>query len=206
VFSRDGDFCPLMNIMDLCKHHKAHLIIDEAHSTGVVGEKGEGLAQHLHLHKDIFARVHTFGKACGCHGAIVLGSQNLRDFLINFARSLIYSTALPPHAIASIGWSYSQFPMMVNERKKLESLINYFQSATISFPRPVSNTPIQIVIVEGNQEVKRLANRLQENNLDIRPILYPTVPKGKERLRIVLHSFNSMDEVGLLIKLLSYIQ
>ena len=203
VFSMDGDFCPLLEIINLCKLYNAHLILDEAHATGVVGRKGEGLAQHLNFHKDVFARVHTFGKACGCHGAVVLGSQSLRDYLINFARSFIYSTALPPHAIATIAWSYSVFPLMNEERNHLSNLINHFQEAKISFQKLSSFTPIQVVIVEGNSEVKRIASLLQENKLDIRPILYPTVPKGKERLRIVFHSFNTMEQVDLLIKLLS---
>ena len=202
VFSMDGDYCPLQEIVDLCIKYNAHLIIDEAHATGVVGAKGEGLTQHLGLQKHVFARVHTFGKACGCHGAVVLGSNALRDYLINFARSFIYSTALPPSAVAAIANSYSLFPTMNKEREHLHNLINYFQSTTIFYPKLVSHTPIQVVIVEGNTEVKRVADLLQNNNLDVRPILYPTVPKGKERLRIVLHSFNTLEEVELLVGLL----
>lgn len=203
VFSMDGDLCPLAELVDLCKPYNAHLIIDEAHATGVVGDKGEGLVQQLNFHQQVFARVHTFGKGCGCHGAVVLGSNFLRDYLINFARSFIYSTALPPHAIATISKSYELFPTMNKERKHLQLLIDYFQSANINYPKLISNTPIQVVIVEGNAEVKRVANLLQDYNLDVRPILYPTVPKGKERLRIVLHSFNTLEEVKLLVSLLS---
>ena len=203
VFSMDGDYCPLPEIVALCKQYHAHLIIDEAHATGVVGENGEGLAQHLQLQDYIFARVHTFGKACGCHGAVVLGSNLLRDYLINFARSFIYSTALPPAAIQVIANSYALFPSMNKEREQLNILINYFQSATIAYPKLVSTTPIQVVIVSGNSEVNRVANLLQTNNLDVRHILYPTVPKGSERLRIVLHSFNTVEEVKLLVDLLA---
>ena len=203
VFSMDGDFCKLPEIVALCKQYTAHLIIDEAHATGVVGKKGEGLVQHLHLQDEIFARVHTFGKACGCHGAVVLGSIALRNYLINFARSFIYSTALPPAAIHVIANSYTLFPTMNKEREHLNILINYFQSAIIAYPKLVSTTPIQVVVVSGNTEVKRVADLLQRNNLDVRPILYPTVPKGSERLRIVLHSFNTLEEVKLLVGLLA---
>ncbi|MFP5041835.1 aminotransferase class I/II-fold pyridoxal phosphate-dependent enzyme [Parasediminibacterium sp. JCM 36343] len=202
VFSMDGDYCPLQEIVALCQRYQAHLIIDEAHATGVVGIKGEGLVQSLQLENQVFARVHTFGKACGCHGAVVLGSIDLRNYLINFARSFIYSTALPPHAVAVIKKSYETFPFMEAEREHLSKLINLFQSATIHYPKLVSTTPIQVVIVAGNKEVKQVAQLLQQNNLDVRPILYPTVPKGKERLRIVLHSFNSKEEVQLLVGLL----
>jgi 8-amino-7-oxononanoate synthase len=199
VFSMDGDFCPLQQLVQLCKKYHAHLIVDEAHATGVVGERGEGLVQHLQLQNEIFTRVHTFGKACGCHGAAVLGSQRLKDHLINFARSFIYSTALPEHAAAMIKKSYETFRYLVDERKHLQHLINLFQSSKISYEKLSSSTPIQIVIVPGNDAIKNLSQRLQEKSFDVRPILYPTVPKGKERLRIVLHAFNTDTEVQQLI-------
>ncbi len=202
VFSMDGDMCPLQEIVILCQQYKAHLMVDEAHATGIIGAKGEGLVQHLALQQKVFARVHTFGKACGCHGAVVLGSSVLRDYLINFARSFIYSTALPPHAVAHIEKSYQTFPEMVAERVHLQGLINYFQAAPMAYEKLVSQTPIQAVIVPSNHAVKQLANKLQDAGFDIRPILYPTVPKGKERLRIVLHSFNTMAEVERLVQLL----
>ena len=199
VFSMDGDICPLQQLIQVCKKYNAHLIIDEAHATGVVGERGEGLVQHLQLQDTIFARLHTFGKACGCHGAAVLGSQRLKDYLINFARSFIYSTALPEHTAAIIKRSYETFPCLHNERKHLHQLIHFFQSANIPFEKLSSSTPIQVVIVPGNDAIKILSERLQQKKFDVRPILYPTVQKGKERLRIVLHSFNSEREVESLV-------
>jgi 8-amino-7-oxononanoate synthase len=202
VFSMDGDICPVKEIISLSKKYNAHLILDEAHATGVIGEKGEGLAQHLQLQNDVFCRIHTFGKACGCHGAAVLGSNQLRDYLINFARSFIFSTSLPEHSIALIKASYETFPNMVDERDHLQKLIAQFQSENINYEKLISTTPIQIVIIHGNDEAKKLAEKLQQNNLDVRAILYPTVPKGKERLRIVLHSFNTTDELNKLIDLL----
>jgi 8-amino-7-oxononanoate synthase len=202
VFSMDGDTCPLPEITALCDRYNAHLILDEAHATGVIGDKGEGVAQQIGLHSNIFCRMHTFGKACGCHGAVVLGSNLLRNYLINFARSLIYSTSLPPHAVGVIKASYALFPTMNDERRHLHKLIQQLQSATISYEKLVSQTPIQGVVVPGNEAVKKLAAYLQQNGLDVRPILYPTVPKEKERLRIVLHSFNTEGEVGKLVEVL----
>jgi 8-amino-7-oxononanoate synthase len=204
VFSMDGDRCPLPEIVALCQQYQAHLIVDEAHATGVIGAKGEGLVQDVGLQANVFARVHTFGKACGCHGAVVLGSKLLRDYLINFARSFIYSTALPPHVAAAIEKSYQIFPEMIAERAHLQSLISYFQAAPLAYEKLVSQTPIQAVIVPSNDAVKQLANKLQDAGFDIRPILYPTVPKGKERLRIVLHSFNTMEEVERLVVMLRH--
>ena len=199
VFSMDGDFCALQQLVALSKKYHAHLIIDEAHATGVIGERGEGLVEQLYLQDEIFCRIHTFGKACGCHGAAVLGSLQLRDYLINFARSFIYSTALPEHDVVVVRASYQTFPSMKNERKYLQEIIAAFQSAEINYQKLPSSTPVQGVIVPGNDEAKILAQRLQENNLDIRPILYPTVAKGAERLRIVLHAFNTKEELQLLI-------
>jgi 8-amino-7-oxononanoate synthase len=203
VFSMDGDFCCLHEIINLCKKHNAHLIIDEAHATGVIGENGEGLAQKENMQDEIFCRIYTFGKACGVHGAAIVGSKKLRDYLINFARSFIYSTALPAHAVAAVNASYQTFPFLYNERNHLKELVHYFQQATLNFKKLLSETPIQVVIIPGNDLVKQVASQLQNANLDVRPILYPTIPAGKERLRIVLHSFNTKEQVQLLIENLS---
>ena len=203
VFSMDGDLCPLQEIVFLCQKYKAHLIIDEAHATGVIEEKGAGLVQQLQLQNEIFCRIHTFGKACGCHGAVVLGSHRLKSFMINFARSFIYSTSLPPHAVALIQKSYEVFPNMIEERSRLNALIQQFQSAAICFEKLNSQTPIQVVMIPGNEAVKAVAAKLQQQKLDVRPILYPTVPKGMERLRIVLHAFNTKEEVEKLTALLN---
>ncbi len=202
VFSMDGDFCPLAELVAIAEKQKAHLIIDEAHATGIIGEQGEGLVQHLQLQDKIFARIHTFGKACGCHGAVVLGSDLLRDYLINFARSLVFSTSLPEHSVAMIKESYEIFPKMNEARANLQKLIHQFQSTPIRFEKLPSATPIQIVIIPGNEEVKKVAAALQAHNLDVRAILYPTVPKGRERLRIVLHAFNVADDIIGILNLL----
>lgn len=202
VFSMDGDVCPLAEMAALCGRYNAHLIIDEAHATGVVGAQGEGLVQQLQLQQQVFCRVHTFGKACGCHGAVVLGSQRLRQYLVNFARSFIYTTALPGHAVAAIQASYQTFPAMQAERAHLQWLIQRFQQAALRYEKPVSQTPIQVVLVPGNEAVKAVAARLQNEQLDVKPILYPTVPRGSERLRIVLHAFNTEAELNRLLDVL----
>jgi 8-amino-7-oxononanoate synthase len=201
VYSMDGDMAPLISIAALCDSFNAHLIVDEAHATGVTGEKGEGLVQQLQLESRCFARIHTFGKAVGCHGAVVLGSSNLRDYLINFSRAFIYTTALPPTAIAAIMASYDLFPYMTSARQHLTSLISHFQNAGLNVLP--SETPIQVVLAPGNEVIRKLAAKLQAANLDVRAIMHPTVPRGKERLRIVLHSYNSKEEVDELIAILA---
>ncbi len=201
VFSMDGDIAPLAEIVALCERFNANLIVDEAHATGVVGEKGEGLVQQLNLQEKCFARVHTFGKACGVHGAIVLGSNTLKDYLVNFARPFIYTTALPEVSIAAIKASYKVFPFLTKERAHLNELIHQFQKSKVKSQK--SKTPIQIVIIPGNKEAREIAGKLQQYNLDVRAILYPTVPKGNERLRIALHSFNTAQEVETLLSILT---
>jgi 8-amino-7-oxononanoate synthase len=203
VFSMDGDIAPLKIISELCEKYNANLIVDEAHATGVVGEKGEGLVQQLNLQEKCFARMHTFGKALGCHGAVILGSETLKNYLINFSRAFIYTTSLPEISVEAIKNSYKLFPKMNGERKHLQQLIGSFQNATLIFEKFKSLTPIQVVIITGNDNVKKIASHLQENDFDVRAIVYPTVPKGSERLRIVLHSFNSVEEVDNLVRLLN---
>jgi 8-amino-7-oxononanoate synthase len=203
VFSMDGDMAPLETIINLCNAYGAHCILDEAHGTGVIGTKGEGLAQSLAMQGELFARIHTFGKAVGCHGAIVLGSERLRRFLVNFCRPIIYTTALPPASVRAIADAYRLFPAMQAERERLKQLIDRFRQAPIGYQRLDSHTPIQVVIVPGNAAVRKVAVQLQQAGLDIRPILYPTVPKGAERLRIVIHSFNTAAEIDRLTRLLS---
>ena len=195
LFSMDGDLAPLGEMAALCERYGANLIVDEAHATGVIGAQGEGLVQQLGLQHRCFARMHTFGKALGCHGAVILGSERLREYLVNFSRAFIYTTALPPASVRAIARSYQLVPRLQAERRQLQRLIERFRSADIGFRRLESMTPIQGVVVPGNSAVKALAARLQEAGLDIRPIIYPTVAKGAERLRIVLHSFNTEDEV-----------
>lgn len=200
VFSMDGDIAPLEAIVALCERFNAKLIVDEAHATGVTGPAGAGVSQELGIDQLCFARIYTFGKALGCHGAAVVGSQRLRDFLINFSRAFIYTTALPPSALHAIHNSYQLFPDMDEERSELSALINIFRSAAISFQKLNSNTPIQGVVIPGNEQVKNVSAELSNIGIDARPILYPTVPRGAERLRIVLHSYNTESEIRLLVE------
>jgi 8-amino-7-oxononanoate synthase len=204
VFSMDGDFAPLIDIAALCEKYNAHLIVDEAHATGVIGKNGEGLVQHLRIQKKCFARIHTFGKAVGCYGAIVLGSGLLRNYLVNFSRAFIYTTSLPEISVAAIKKSYQVFPKMNEERAHLKKLITLFQYSSFPFEKVKSETPIQIVIVPGNEDVKKVARRLQDHDFDVRPIVYPTVQKGSERLRIVMHSFNTKEQVTHLVDTLKH--
>ena len=198
VYSMDGDLANLFEIVNLSEKYGANLIVDEAHATGIFGKNGRGLVCELGLEDKVFARVVTFGKALGCHGAIVLGSKNLRDYLINFARSFIYTTAAPVHIHECVRQAYQLLKSPDFSNKKLHHLIHFFkqQVTQISDLELInSSSAIQCIIIEGNEKCKEVATRLQNTGLDIRPIVSPTVPKGKERLRICLHEFNTEEEI-----------
>ncbi len=204
IYSMDGDEAPLVVINNICKQYNALLIVDEAHATGVFGDKGDGLVCKYGLQHDVYAVVHTFGKALGLHGAAVTGSAVLRNFLLNQARSFIYATALPPHIYLQVQKVYELLPGA--DRSALIELIRYFRKAVadlhhISFIDSLS--PIQGIVVGDNFKTKSLANALFDTGFFVRPILSPTVPVGKERIRICLHSFNTTKQVDALLHALT---
>ena len=206
VYSMDGDVAPLGEIAALCEKYQAHLIVDEAHATGVFGHQGEGVVQRDHLQDKVLARVHTFGKAMGTHGAIVLGSNNLRSYLVNFARSFIYTTALPMHALAAIEAAYELIPTWHQAREHLDRLIDLFQDTLGKATRYEilpSASPIQGVIVAGNHQAKHLAEQIEAAGFYVKAILSPTVPAGQERLRICLHAFNTKAQLDQLMNMIS---
>jgi len=198
VFSMDGDMAPLEPMVAMAERYEAAMVVDEAHATGVFGERGEGLVCKLGLEDKVFARVHTYGKAMGCHGAAVLGSKQLKTFLINFSRPFIFTTALPPHTISSINAAYQYLSQPEFTNTGLHELIAYFSSKIKSSALDGwkdSSSSIQALVVGGNERTKAIAAALQNANLQINAILHPTVPEGEERLRICLHAFNTREEI-----------
>lgn len=204
IYSMDGDGAPLQKIVELCKEFDAALIVDEAHAVGIFGDKGEGLVVEYGLENDVFARVVTFGKAFGCHGAVVLGNKLLRDYLINYSRSFIYTTALPITAVLTIRSAHQFLKNNIERKAQLRKLINFFKRKISACNISVieSSSPIQCIVVPGNNIVRDLANYIQNKGFDVRPILAPTVPLGEERLRICLHSFNTEGQVEKLITII----
>lgn len=198
VYSMDGDLAALSAFSETCEKFNARLIVDEAHATGIIGKEGKGLVNELGLEKKVFARLHTFGKALGTHGAILLGSKLLRSYLINFARPFIYSTALPYPALVAIRCAYELLPKADQQRSQLMQLIRQFKKEMklmTGFEVLESSSPIQSVIIPGNERVRKVAESLQAAGFDVRPIVAPTVPAGRERLRICLHAYNTEEEV-----------
>lgn len=210
VYSMDGDLAPLKEMLDLCEPYGASMIVDEAHSTGLWGKRGEGIlhAEGLHRHPALMARVYTFGKAIGGHGACVAGSRLLIDYLLNFARAFIYTTALPLHSFAYIEAAFNKLAATPALQERLWQLVHHYRQklqqaqALTDLHFWHTHSPIQIVEVGGNQRTRALAHHLQQQGLDVRAVLAPTVPEGKERLRICLHAFNTLDEVNTLFECL----
>lgn len=205
VFSMDGDCPNLEALVRLSEENGCLLVVDEAHALGIFGNNGCGALQELRLHGKVFARIVTFGKALGCHGAAVLGSADLGQYLVNFARSFIYTTGLSPHAVANIGVGYRQLVQNTAIETLRQNIIAFNQAKNMLGLKPVfvySKSAIQCAIIPGNEKVKSIAHRLQQQGFDVRPILSPTVPEGQERLRICLHSYNSEAEITQILSLL----
>lgn len=207
VFSMDGDSPDLKAMTDLCEKFGANFIVDEAHAIGVFGT---GLIDNLQLEQRV-TRLVTFGKAMGCHGAAILGSADLKEYLVNFARSLIYTTALSPHSVATILASYKHAAREAEETQsdfiKLNSTIQFFRKQVkeknLQKYFITSDSAIQSAIISGNDRVKSISQKLKEKGFDVKAILSPTVPAGEERLRFCLHSYNTQSEIETVLELLA---
>lgn len=198
VYSMDGDVAPLKEIAALCRQYDAGLIVDEAHATGVYGNRGEGLVGELGIEAECLARIHTYGKAMGVHGAAIVGNTELKQFLVNYCRAFIYTTSMSFHSLAAIKCAYQHLSTAAENRERLFSLIHLLRNnikPSDKFTLIEGNSPVQSIVVSGNNNVKAFAQNLQAQGFDVRPILTPTVAKGQERIRICLHSFNTEQEV-----------
>lgn len=196
VYSMDGDEAPIEEITSLCRDFNALLIVDEAHALGVFGPRGEGLFSHTTDTESI--KVVTFGKALGAHGAAILGSEHLKKYLINFCRPFIYSTALPPAQLRVISSRYTLLGDSNNARALLQHNIQHFVGRLSPAAKEAhipSRSGIHAFLMEGNEKVISAARQLTESGFPVYPIRYPSVTSGKERLRICLHSFNSILDI-----------
>ena len=207
VFSMDGDSPNLEVLTQLAQKYNAYLVVDEAHALGVFGEHGEGLVQSSGLQDQVFARIMTFGKGLGGHGAAILGSAELKSYLVNFARSFIYTTGLSPHSVATILVAYQHLAKEKETLALLKNNIIFFNQEKLRLGlKPIfvySKSAIQSAIIPGNDTVKNIATQLQQHGFDVKPILSPTVPEGQERLRFCLHSYNSEMEILNVLELLA---
>jgi 8-amino-7-oxononanoate synthase len=207
VYSMDGDIGPVEEIHKVCRYYGANLIVDEAHSTGVMGKHGNGYLNQIGFQNAVFGRVYTFGKAVGVHGACICGSKVLIDYLTNFCRPFIYTTGISLHQLVSIEQAFDYLYDCPELAIDIQKKIAHFQKGVKSINLGInkakyqeSNTAIQPIIIPGNNRVKKITSDLQSLGFDIRPILSPTVKQGSERIRVCLHTHNSFEEIDSLIK------
>lgn len=206
VYSMDGDECPLEELVKLSRSLGFSIILDEAHTTGVRGRAGAGMAVEKGVHNDVDIRIYTFGKAMGVCGACVAGSSTLIDYLINFARPFIYTTAPSSYQLISVGCAFDHLSSHPELQNALTRKIDLFRSAVQSPSDRTAQTAIQALIVPGNREARAASAFLREKGMDVRPILSPTVPAGKERLRICLHTYNLDEDIVSLATLLEEVE
>ncbi|PHH67801.1 hypothetical protein CDD83_6397 [Cordyceps sp. RAO-2017] len=207
----DGDVAPLAAVVECVEARlpdgNGYVVVDEAHATGWLGPGGRGLVCELGLEERVWARVHTFGKAMGSAGAIVLCSPTTRSYLINYARSLIYTTAMGPHALAGIETAYDH---LVSGRaepdlRHLRSLMrraHHLLASLCARRRPPPHVlrvskdrPASPIVPLFTAHARDLARHCQERGYMIRPIVAPTVPAGTDRVRLCLHAGNSLEEL-----------
>jgi len=187
VFSMDGDIAPLAGLVALARAHGALLVIDDAHGTGVLGRRGSGALEHCGLHPDgNMAIMGTLGKALGAFGAFVAGSALLKDYLVNRARSFIFTTALPPPVLAAAGEAVRIIEEEPERRQRLQEQAAFMRRSLQELGLNTLNSATQIIpIVIGDSQVAvRIAADLFEKNIFIRAIRPPAVPQGSARLRV----------------------
>ncbi|KAG0160611.1 hypothetical protein PDIDSM_8141 [Penicillium digitatum] len=196
IYSMDGDVAPIKEFIavvdELLPHGNGYFYVDEAHATGVFGPRGAGVVQELGIQDRIFIRVHTFGKALASHGAMVLCGPETRDYLINYARSLIYTTALGFPFLASIRAAYELLSSGETEslQCRLQELIRHLRQRldglrthqSVMFE--VDHFPTSPIISLRTSQPRQLASRCQENGFIVRAIMPPTIPEGRERVRL----------------------
>lgn len=203
VYSMDGDCAKLKDLAKICDNEKIFLIVDEAHAIGVFGKDGRGLCNELGIEEKCYARIYTYGKAMGCHGAAIVGNTYLRDFLINFARSFIYTTALPIHSLQNIKAAYE----LLSDSKhnaRLKQNIDYFNSLINGDEKFIQSTSaIHCKLFPGNHNVDIIEAQFEKKDMFVKGIKSPTVKEGAERVRICLHAFNTKEEIKNLVDLIN---
>ncbi|WP_299247696.1 8-amino-7-oxononanoate synthase [uncultured Cytophaga sp.] len=203
IYSMDGDKARLKEICAIAKKYNACVIVDEAHSTGIYGINGQGLVCEEQLSDQVDIRIHTFGKAMGIHGACVVGSTNVIEYLINFSRSFIYTTAFSPHSFFSIQAAFERVQHSAEIIKTLHASIQNVSTGLSAYQGYIkSSSPIQVLKFEDTETVKRVSASIQSAGFDVRPILSPTVKKGEERLRICVHAYNTETQIQTLLETL----
>jgi 8-amino-7-oxononanoate synthase len=198
VFSMEGDIAPLARMVVLARRYGAEIVVDEAHATGVFGPEGRGRVAELGLDAEVFATVHMCGKALASAGAFVCGSATLKNYLINRARTFLFSTALPPYFAAQIRAVLKLARAADAERVRLARNAEQLRAAlrTSGWDTGTSTSQIVPVLLRENEIATRVAAELSQSGFAVRAIRSPTVPKGSARLRLSLTCPISDDQLA----------
>jgi len=206
VFSMDGDVAPLKALARVCKAHDALLVVDDAHGIGVLGPQGRGSVLEAGLSEDeVPVLIGTLGKAVGTSGAFVAGPALLMDYLVQKARTYIYTTAMPPAVAIATCASLDLIEADDQRRAHLNGLIAHFREGAqaLGYELMPSYTPIQPIMIGGNEEALALSQALQQQGVMVTAIRPPTVPEGQARLRVTLSAAHSEAHVARLLAALS---
>lgn len=197
VFSMDGDISPLKEICELSNKYDAIVIIDEAHSTGIFGSSGRGLVDELGLKKQVNITMGTFSKAFGSYGGYVSCSKDMKSYLVNRARSFIYTTSLPPSVIGAVGGALDFLQINNDLGKKLLGKSKQFRDLLKDAGLNTGDSSSQIIpiIVGDNDKTLSFANLLQERGIKVNAIRPPTVPEGTARLRFSVTRAHSVEQL-----------
>lgn len=202
VFSMDGDICPLPKIAELGERYGAITMVDDAHASGVLGRNGRGTVDHFNLHGRIDIQMGTLSKAIGCMGGYIAGSKSLRDYLIHFARPFLFSTSHPPSVPASV---LAAIDVLENEPDILDTLwsnVSFFKQGlkNLGFDTGISETPITPVIVGEASIAVKMSDILLEEGIFGQSIGFPTVPRGKARIRTIVTAAHTKDDLSIALE------
>jgi 7-keto-8-aminopelargonate synthetase-like enzyme len=209
VFSVDGDLADLSMLVELKRRYDAVLILDEAHATGVLGDHGRGLAEEMGVESNIDLVVGTLSKALGGIGGFIAASREIVDWLVNTARSFIYTTALPPAACAAAMAALEVIGQEPERRSRLTQLAAWFRrelTARGGWDTAGSSSQIVPIMVGPSGTAVELSHRLEEEGFLVPAIRPPTVPRGKSRLRISLCSEHQQQDLARLVEILAQLR
>ncbi len=205
VFSMDGDIAPLPELLKLAENYDALLVIDDAHGFGVLGYRGKGALEHFNLKSERIVYMATLGKAAGGYGAFVAGHEDIVEWILQSARTYIFTTATPPAIAAAMLVSLQ---VMTDDRERLKHLrtmIDFFgDSLKLQFAKlPYSQTAIQPILIGDNATAMAFAEALRERHMFVPAIRPPTVPQGTARLRVSITAAHTVDDLFDLITALT---
>lgn len=205
VFSMGGDLAPLVELSTIAKTHHACLVVDDAHGIGILGNEGRGTLSHLNLtQEEVPVLICPLGKAFGCFGAIVAGSHVIIESLIQFARTYIYTTAIPPAIAYAAQKSLALIREDQHRRSHLQTLIGYFNTEAQKYGLSFlpSDTPIQSLVIGDAKATLELQKALLKENILVSCIRPPTVLKNTSRLRITLSALHQKAHIDMLFSTL----